>query len=149
MATLTLDPTDVKIFYGAPSGVGPQHSIGVDISAGTLYYTDPVTGVWTAFVYSSTPVTSVFARTGAVVAAANDYTFDKIGVGTNLLALLVGSAGSLKTTGTGIIEASNVVTGTPASAAAAGVAGQILYDSSFIYICVATNTWKRVAIATW
>lgn len=37
----------------------------------------------------------------------------------------------------------------PASAAAAGVAGQIEWDSSFIYVCVATNTWKRVAIATW
>jgi hypothetical protein len=40
-------------------------------------------------------------------------------------------------------------TATPASAAATGVAGQIAWDSSFIYICTATNTWKRVAIATW
>lgn len=37
----------------------------------------------------------------------------------------------------------------PASAAAAGVAGQKAYDASFEYRCVATNTWKRVAIATW
>jgi hypothetical protein len=42
-----------------------------------------------------------------------------------------------------------IKTGTPASAAASGVAGQVRWDSSFIYICVATNTWKRVAIATW
>ncbi len=38
---------------------------------------------------------------------------------------------------------------TPASASAFGVAGQILWDASFIYICVAASTWKRVAIATW
>lgn len=38
---------------------------------------------------------------------------------------------------------------TPASAAAAGVAGTIAWDTGFIYICTATNTWKRVAIATW
>jgi hypothetical protein len=38
---------------------------------------------------------------------------------------------------------------TPLSAAAAGAAGQICWDSSYIYICVATNTWKRVAISTW
>lgn len=36
----------------------------------------------------------------------------------------------------------------PASAAAAGTAGQVAIDSGFIYICIATNTWKRVAIST-
>ena len=38
---------------------------------------------------------------------------------------------------------------TPASAGAAGTAGMICWDSSYIYVCVATDTWKRVAIATW
>jgi hypothetical protein len=38
---------------------------------------------------------------------------------------------------------------TPLSAADTGAAGQIAWDSSYIYICTATNTWKRVAIATW
>lgn len=38
---------------------------------------------------------------------------------------------------------------TPATSGAAGIAGQIAWDASFIYVCVATNTWKRVAIATW
>ena len=38
---------------------------------------------------------------------------------------------------------------TPASAAAAGVVGTIAWDASYMYVCTATNTWKRVAIATW
>lgn len=38
---------------------------------------------------------------------------------------------------------------TPASAGAAGSEGRICWDASYIYVCVATNTWKRVAIATW
>ena len=38
---------------------------------------------------------------------------------------------------------------TPATAGAAGTAGQICWDASYIYVCTATNTWKRVAIATW
>jgi len=38
---------------------------------------------------------------------------------------------------------------TPASASATGVTGTICWDSSYIYVCVATNTWKRTAIATW
>src|SRR5436190_265823 len=40
-------------------------------------------------------------------------------------------------------------TQTPASAGAAGTAGTITWDASFIYVCTATNTWKRVAISTW
>jgi len=40
-------------------------------------------------------------------------------------------------------------TSTPASAAASGTTGQWAWDSSYIYICTAANTWKRVAIATW
>lgn len=38
---------------------------------------------------------------------------------------------------------------TPASASAAGTKGDIAYDSSFIFICTATNTWRRIAHATW
>lgn len=37
----------------------------------------------------------------------------------------------------------------PSSATDVGVAGTIAYDASFIYICVATDTWKRVAVAAW
>ncbi len=38
---------------------------------------------------------------------------------------------------------------TPASATAAGNTGDIAWDTNYIYVCVATNTWKRVSIATW
>lgn len=37
----------------------------------------------------------------------------------------------------------------PASATATGTAGDLRYDSGYIYVCTATDTWKRVAIATW
>jgi hypothetical protein len=38
---------------------------------------------------------------------------------------------------------------TPSSAADTGTTGQIAWDSSYIYVCTATDTWKRSAIATW
>lgn len=38
---------------------------------------------------------------------------------------------------------------TPASAAATGTTGQVAWDSSYIYVCVAADTWKRAAITTW
>jgi len=31
----------------------------------------------------------------------------------------------------------------------AGAAGEICWDADYIYVCTATDTWKRVAIATW
>ena len=37
----------------------------------------------------------------------------------------------------------------PASATSTGLAGQIATDANYIYVCTATNTWKRVAIASW
>lgn len=53
-------------------------------------------------------------------------------------------SGSLAFTGDVILS-----TKTPASAAASGTAGTIAWDSSYIYICTATDTWKRAEIATW
>lgn len=38
---------------------------------------------------------------------------------------------------------------TPSSSSDTGNVGDICWDSAYIYICVATNTWKRVAISTW
>jgi len=38
---------------------------------------------------------------------------------------------------------------TPASAGATGNQGEICWDASYIYVCTATNTWKRAAISTW
>jgi hypothetical protein len=40
-------------------------------------------------------------------------------------------------------------TKTPSSATDTGTKGMICWDSSYVYICVATDTWKRVAINTW
>ena len=37
----------------------------------------------------------------------------------------------------------------PASASATGTAGQIAYDADYLYVCTATDTWRRVAHSTW
>jgi hypothetical protein len=38
---------------------------------------------------------------------------------------------------------------TPASASAAGQAGEMCWDSDYLYVCVAANSWKRAALSTW
>lgn len=60
---------------------------------------------------------------------------------------------NLKSKGAGVVQANGnpvgVKVSVPASAAATGVPGQWAADSSYIYVCTATNTWMRAAIATW
>jgi hypothetical protein len=58
----------------------------------------------------------------------------------------IGSTSPSTISGTTLIIAEST---TPASASAAGVTGTVAWDASYIYTCVATNTWKRVAIASW
>ena len=37
----------------------------------------------------------------------------------------------------------------PSTASSTGVVGQIARDTDYLYVCVATNTWKRVSLSTW
>jgi hypothetical protein len=38
---------------------------------------------------------------------------------------------------------------TPASSTATGNTGEICWDTSYLYVCVATNTWRRTLHSTW
>ena len=37
----------------------------------------------------------------------------------------------------------------PATTSTTGVVGQVTFDSSFIYVCIGTNEWRRAALAAW
>jgi hypothetical protein len=37
---------------------------------------------------------------------------------------------------------------TPASSTAKGVADSITHDNNFVYVCVSTNSWKRIALVS-
>lgn len=43
----------------------------------------------------------------------------------------------------------NVLVPVPVSATAAGKQGDIAASSTYLYVCVAANTWVRTALATW
>jgi hypothetical protein len=59
----------------------------------------------------------------------------------------------LRSQGTGVVQANGnaVVTSVavPATATSTGTAGQIAYDSTYVYVCTAANTWRRAALSTW
>lgn len=43
----------------------------------------------------------------------------------------------------------SIPTSTPANSTANGTAGTIAWDTSYVYVCVANNTWKRASISSW
>jgi hypothetical protein len=47
-----------------------------------------------------------------------------------------------------ILDNAAIIVAAPASATATGKAGQIAYDATHIYVCVATNVWVRAVLAT-
>ena len=72
--------------------------------------------------------------------------------GTTSLRLAVGSTNIVSVAATGTTTTGQIniaaLNTAPASATATGVLGEIKFTADHIYVCVATNTWKRVAIAT-
>jgi hypothetical protein len=73
--------------------------------------------------------------------------------GNNTLLLPTGNGSNgqvLRTDGTGQLIWSDPASGSaPATATTAGRAGQIAYDGTYIYICIATNTWRRATHVSW
>lgn len=71
---------------------------------------------------------------------------DAVGIGTNNPQDKLHVAGNVRATGDTLrLQTSK----TPTSASATGTAGDICWDTGFLYICVAANTWKRAALTAW
>jgi hypothetical protein len=47
-----------------------------------------------------------------------------------------------------VLDSAAIMVAAPGSASATGRAGQIAFDATHIYVCVAPNTWVRAALAT-
>lgn len=81
-----------------------------------------------------------------------DLANSRVGVATASPSVALEVTGAVKTSGDITSSTGDLIItapSTPASAAATGTIGTIAWDTSYIYICTATDTWKRAAIATW
>ena len=69
---------------------------------------------------------------------------DGVGTGTNMVyqAMGIENDQTVKHFGNVILAS----TGVPAHNSSTGVAGQIAWDSGYLYVCTTTNTWVRVAL---
>ncbi len=41
------------------------------------------------------------------------------------------------------------ITSVPSTVSSSGTTGQIAFNTTHLYVCVSTNTWRRVALSTW
>jgi hypothetical protein len=47
-----------------------------------------------------------------------------------------------------ILDAAALIVAAPALATSAGKPGQLAFDATHVYVCVALNTWTRATLAT-
>jgi len=82
------------------------------------------------------------------------YQFDSATAGIlNATTTMTVAAGTdLYLNGNAIFNGSTIIISgakTPTNASDTGTTGMVCWDASYIYVCTATNTWKRAGIATW
>lgn len=140
------------------SGVTVDDSGNISVSGGTA--TVDATSGTAAALLNLVGRTGGAARTASIQAtAAGSAVISAEGAGSALT--VAANTGNLTSIGTvtaqgtgassfaGSIATQGGTASTPASASAAGTAGTILWDASYVYVCVATNQWKRAALSTW
>ena len=139
----------------ANNQVGPGAGVGLKVGAGNVIFG---AGDLTLTAGSITGEAN-FVLTGASTVTMNAGGSNRLKVGatTHLLQDSNGVAINNGTTGPGTGVGLLIQTGalivtaptTPASAAATGTIGTIAWDTGYLYVCTATDTWERVAVATW
>ena len=126
-------------------------------AAATLVHTStgtPVAGFGTGLNYDCETGSGV-TTVGAIQAISTnigagteafDFLFRLIASGALSDVFKINSAGHVKLFG----DVLNIATQkTIATATSTGTKGDICHDNDYIYVCIATNTWKRAAISTW
>ena len=139
-ATLTFNVTNIPVKGGEVTVGGSE---GTTVGAATDYGAVGTKGDFLKFVEKVDFVDEVeFSDfvdfTGSTVAFNTDADVIINGVGLVVQDIIEADGGLQLASGTA-----------PSSATDTGLAGEIRWDANYIYVCVATNTWKRVAISTW
>lgn len=96
----------------------------------------------------ATTKTYVDTADATKLSKAGDVMTGSLGLGGNAL-YNIAEPGDVDHAATKQYVDNKILSSTPANASDTGTAGQIKWDSSYIYVCIAANTWKRVAISTW
>lgn len=140
------------ILLDSAGNVGIKHSSpGFDLdlsgSAGARFQHDTTPAK--AQIETDNPIIRLYDQQEAAVVKINAsgssyFKGGYVGFGSNTASYQIDVAGTGRFTA-GLIMPSNA----PSAATDTCTAGMVVFDSSYIYVCTATNTWKRAAISTW
>ena len=87
---------------------------------------------------STNTTTDVYSPTRALV-----------GIGVESPSYELDVSGNTNTTSLIVSSSAIMPISTPSSASDTGTTGQVAVDTDYVYVCTATNTWKRAALSTW
>ena len=127
-ATFTIDNvtlTPLGLLLAPGDASGGSGLVWYDESGNAANITLPASGVSWARPQSNTVLANVY--------------------GTPSFKGAINAAGNLTVTG----QVIHATTATPANSSATGTTGTIEWDSSYIYVCTAPNTWKRCSLSSW
>lgn len=124
-------------FISNTNSITPTHSITI-----------PSVGTGIAF-YNTVDQTANYERL-AITKAANVFSISTAAGGTGVVRDISINGSIFNTSGITSPKFSvSALNTAPSSASDTGTAGEIRITAGFIYVCTATNTWVRVALATW
>lgn len=137
----------------ANSIAGTTNTSGVNLfnstTSGNITIGSALTSSSVALANGTNFAGSINIASGATVSGSKTINIGVNGQGGSTTSINIGSAtGATSNTylnGKVIMQNPTV----PGSATATGTAGEIAWDANYVYVCTATNTWKRTALSTW
>jgi len=111
------------------------------IRSGDIYYEDDRQGASTYIDFGMDTITLRPSGSAILYAEAT-----KVGINTDSPIVALDVNGGLRIQSDSIAVQNSK---TPSSASDTGQAGQICWDTDYLYVCVASNTWKRIALSSW
>lgn len=94
---------------------------------------------------NSLTFTSGLAVSSGITTLAGGLTVSAGGATVTAGGLTVSAGGAVITGGLRLPSPGTV----PATTSTTGVVGQVTFDTDFIYVCIATNQWRRAALSAW
>lgn len=119
------------------------------IITGNRVFNNTVYGV-VAFAINPYAITSIIIVGNDLTDSGGTSVWGQVGdTGFGANCIRANNLGTTEESGIFRVGGLTVATKTPASAGASGIAGEICWDANYLYVCVATNSWKRIAIGAW
>lgn len=134
--------TTSKRVFVSLNGLNQAPVTDFNVSANTLTFTNPPAANDTVIIRS-------YALADDSAGANTTVQYNKSGVLAGSLGFVFNETTNNVTVGNTLVVPNLIISASnpPANSTAAGTTGTITWDSSYIYVAIGTNTWKKIAIS--